>query len=87
MAGFTRGLAVEFAADGVTVNCVSPGFIDTVRPASAGVRPDHKINAPIDRMGTSDEIASMVRHLCLPESAYVTGQIMHVNGGLYLGGS
>jgi 3-oxoacyl-[acyl-carrier protein] reductase len=87
LAGFTRGLAVEFAADGVTVNCVSPGFIDTVRPASAGVRPDHKINAPIDRMGTSDEIASMVRHLCLPESAYVTGQIMHVNGGLYLGGS
>lgn len=87
LAGFTRGLAVEFAEDGITVNCVSPGFIDTVRPASAGARPNRKLNAPIPRMGTVDEIASMVRHLCLPESAYITGQIMHVNGGMYLGGS
>lgn len=87
LAGFTRGLAVEFAEDGITVNCVSPGFIDTVRPASAGARPNRKIAAPVPRMGTVDEIASMVRYLCLPESAYVTGQIMHVNGGMYLGGS
>jgi 3-oxoacyl-[acyl-carrier protein] reductase len=87
LAGLTRGLAVEFAGDGITVNCVSPGFIDTVRPASAGARPDRKINAPIAREGTVDEIASMVKYLCLPESAYITGQIMHVNGGMYLGGS
>ncbi|MDA0997671.1 MAG: 3-oxoacyl-ACP reductase FabG [Proteobacteria bacterium] len=87
LAGFTRGLAVEFAPDGVTVNCVSPGFIDTVRPESAGARPTLKVHPPIDRMGTSDEIASMVRYLCLPEAAYITGQIMHVNGGMYLGGS
>ena len=87
LAGFTRGLAVEFAGDGITVNCVSPGFIDTVRPGSAGVRPPLKNNPPIARMGTSDEIASMVRFLCLPESGYTTGQIMHVNGGMYLGGA
>ena len=87
LAGFTRGLAVEFAEDGITVNCVSPGFIDTVRPASAGALPDRKINAPVARKGTVDEIASMVRYLCSPESGYVTGQIMHVNGGMYLGGS
>lgn len=87
LAGFTRGLAVEFAEDGITVNCVSPGFIDTVRPASAGARPNRKVDAPVPRMGTVDEIASMVRYLCMPESAYVTGQIMHVNGGMYLGGS
>lgn len=87
LAGFTRGLAVEFADDGITVNCVSPGFIDTERPASAGERPKLAVQPPIARFGTVDEIASMVRYLCLPESAYVTGQIVHVNGGMFLGGS
>ncbi|WNJ98816.1 SDR family oxidoreductase [Thalassospiraceae bacterium LMO-JJ14] len=87
LAGFTRGLAVEFGEHGITVNCVSPGFIDTERPASAGALPPIKVNAPIARKGTTDEVASMVHYLCLPESAYVTGQIMHVNGGMYMGGS
>lgn len=87
LAGFTHGLASEFAADGITVNCVSPGFIETVRPASAGVLPSTSINAPIDRKGTPEEIASMVSYLCLPEAGYITGQIMHVNGGMYMGGS
>ncbi|MBO6521947.1 MAG: SDR family oxidoreductase [Rhodospirillales bacterium] len=87
LSGFTRGLAVEFATDGITVNSVSPGFIDTVRPASAGTLPNRPVKAPVERMGTVDEVASMVHYLCLPESAYVTGQIMHVNGGMYLGGS
>jgi len=87
LAGFTRGLAVEFAEDGITVNCVSPGFIDTVRPASAGARPNRKVDAPVPRLGTVDEIASMVKYLCSPEAGYTTGQIMHVNGVMYLGGS
>ncbi len=87
LSGFTRGLAVEFAPDGITVNSVAPGYLDTVRPASAGALPSRRVNAPIDRMGTSDEVASMVRYLCMPEAAYITGQIMHVNGGMYLGGS
>ncbi len=87
LAGFTRGLAAEFAKDGITVNCVSPGMIDTVRPSSAGAQPNHKTGAPVDRLGTVDEVASMVAYLCLPAAAYVTGQIMHVNGGMYYGGS
>ena len=87
LTGFTRGLAAEFAMDGITSNSVSPGFIDTVRPASAGALPNRPVKAPIERMGTSEEVASMVHYLCLPESAYVTGQTMHVNGGMYLGGS
>ncbi|NQV84283.1 MAG: SDR family oxidoreductase [Rhodospirillales bacterium] len=86
LVGFTRGLAVEMAEHGITVNCVSPGFIDTDRPASAGKRPPLKIHPPIDRMGTTDEIASMVRYLCQPDAGYITGQTMHVNGGMYLGG-
>jgi 3-oxoacyl-[acyl-carrier protein] reductase len=84
LVGFTRGLAVELAEHNITVNCVSPGFIDTERPASAGKRPALKIHPPVDRLGKTDEIASMVRYLCQPEASYITGQTMHVNGGLYL---
>ena len=86
LVGFTRGLAMEMAEHNITVNCVSPGFIDTERPASAGVRPPLKIPPPVARMGTTDEIAAMVRFLCQPEAAYITGQTIHVNGGMYLGG-
>ncbi|MDA0306781.1 MAG: SDR family oxidoreductase [Proteobacteria bacterium] len=86
LVGFTRGLAVELAEHNITANCVSPGFINTERPASAGVRPALKVHPPVDRMGEADEIASMVRYLCQPEAAYITGQTLHVNGGMYLGG-
>ena len=86
LAAFTRGLATEFAGDGINVNCVSPGFIETVRPASAGALPSTNVSAPISRLGTVDEIASMVTYLCLPESGYITGQVMHVNGGMYMAG-
>lgn len=85
LVGFTRGLAVELAEQNITVNCVSPGFIDTERPTSAGKRPSIKIHPPIDRLGTTNEIASMVCYLCQPEAGYITGQTLHVNGGLYLG--
>ncbi|MFQ5765546.1 MAG: SDR family NAD(P)-dependent oxidoreductase [Rhodospirillales bacterium] len=86
LVGFTRGLAVEMAEHNITVNCVSPGFIDTERPASAGARPKLKVQPPVGRMGEPDEIASMVRYLCQPTSGYITGQTLHVNGGMYLGG-
>ena len=86
LVGFTRGLAVEVAEHNITANCVSPGFIDTERPSSAGNRPPLKAYPPINRLGTTDEIASMVRYLCQPEAGYITGQTLHVNGGLFLGG-
>ncbi len=86
LVGFTRGLAVELAEHNITANCVSPGFIDTERPQSAGKRPALKVNPPVARMGETEEIASMVRYLCQPEAAYITGQTLHVNGGMYLGG-
>ena len=85
LVGFTRALAVELAAYNVTCNVVSPGHIDTKRPASAGERPSMKANPPIDRLGHVNEIAGMIHYLCLPEANYITGQTMHVNGGLYLG--
>ena len=84
LVGLTRGLAAELGEHGITVNCVAPGHIDTVRGASAGQR-SAQTTRPIERMGRADEIAAMVRHLCLPGGAYITGQTIHVNGGLYLG--
>ena len=86
LTGLTRGLAAEFGDRGITVNMVSPGTIETVRPASAGTMPPRISQPPVPRMGTVDEVASAVHFLCLPEQGYVTGQILHVNGGMFYGG-
>jgi len=85
LAGFTRALAAEFGGRGVTTNMVSPGPIETVRPASAGALPALDNPPPVPRFGTVDEVASAVHFLCLPDQAYVNGQILHVNGGMYYG--
>ncbi|MBL8671653.1 MAG: SDR family oxidoreductase [Alphaproteobacteria bacterium] len=87
--GLTRALAHELAADGITVNCVSPGLIDTPRgTASASGDPAHHArHATLSgRRGPPAEVAAMVRHLCGPAARFVTGQVIHVNGGAYLGG-
>jgi 3-oxoacyl-[acyl-carrier protein] reductase len=82
--GLTRAFAHDLAADKVTVNCVSPGFIATVRPH--GAQPTHHITNPtlVGRNGTSEEIAAAVRFLCGPGARYITGQTIHVNGGAFL---
>lgn len=85
LVGLTRGLAAELAPLGITCNVVSPGHIDTERPASAGERPPLKNPPPLDRLGKPSEVAGMIHYLCLPEAAYITGQTMHVNGGMYMG--
>ncbi len=85
--GLTRTIAIEFGEQGITANCVAPGHMDTVRGTSAGKRSSGGLSRPIERLGRMDEIAAMVRHLCRPEGAYITGQCIHVNGGMYLGGA
>ncbi len=85
LGGLMRGLATELAAHRITCNVVSPGQIDTDRPASAGPRPPMKVEPPIARLGEVDEIAGMIHYLCLPEADYITGQTMHVNGGQFYG--
>src|SRR3954452_24278662 len=86
--GFIRGLAMELAPHGITANCVAPGSIDTVRGPSAGGphgRGGVARGIPLGRQGRAEEIAAMVRFLAGPEGRYITGQTIHVNGGLFLG--
>ena len=86
--GLVRGLAMELAPHNITANCVAPGSIDTVRGASAGGphgRGSISRDIPLGRQGRPEEIAAMVRFLAGPEGRYVTGQTIHVNGGLFFG--
>jgi 3-oxoacyl-[acyl-carrier protein] reductase len=84
--GLTKALAIELAERGITVNCVAPGSIDTARDANAGAVPPHPqgFDAPLGRQGRPEEIAAMVAYLASDAGAYITGQTIHVNGGLYL---
>lgn len=83
MAGFTTSLATELAPDNITVNCIVPGHIDTERP---GGLPKHfqDREPPLGRPGTVDEIASTARFLLSPGGRYITGEVIHVNGGWYM---
>ncbi len=84
--GMTMSMAQEGARKGVTVNCVAPGYIET--DMVANVRPEvlDKLIAtvPMQRLGQPDEVARVVEFLADPESAYITGQVYSVNGGLYM---
>ncbi len=86
LAGMTRALALDLAPRGVTVNCVVPGLIETVRGLpGAPERPEHRRGMPpVGRRGAPEEIAAVVRLLCGPDSRYITGQAIHVNGGAYM---
>ena len=84
LGGFTRALAHELAPFGITVNCVSPGMVDTVRKRAPAHHADRQ--SLLGRRGRVDEIASAVVWLGGPGARYVTGQTIHVNGGAYLGG-
>ncbi|WP_420547425.1 3-oxoacyl-[acyl-carrier-protein] reductase [Curvivirga sp.] len=84
MIGMSKSLAQEVATRGITVNCVAPGFIATPMTDALNEDQQAKINAqiPAGRMGTVDEIASSVVYLASEEAAYMTGQTLHVNGGM-----
>jgi 3-oxoacyl-[acyl-carrier protein] reductase len=82
LVGFTKALASEFAPHGITVNCVVPGKIGGERSATSG----KGIQAlpPVGREGVPEDVAAMVRMICEPTSSYITGQTLHVSGGLYM---
>ncbi|MBE0426798.1 MAG: 3-oxoacyl-[acyl-carrier-protein] reductase [Nitrospirae bacterium] len=84
--GFTKTVAREYARRGITVNAVAPGFITT---AMTDVLPDRvkeemKKLIPLDRFGTVEDVANAVIFLASPDSGYITGQVIHVNGGMYM---
>jgi 3-oxoacyl-[acyl-carrier protein] reductase len=82
--GMSKSLAAEVASRGVTVNCVAPGFIATAMTEVLSDEQKARIDAqiPAGRMGTGDEIAAAVVYLASAEAGYVTGQTLHVNGGM-----
>jgi 3-oxoacyl-[acyl-carrier protein] reductase len=80
--GLTKALASEFAAEGITVNCVVPGRIGGQRSANSGK--GISAHPPVGREGVPEDVAEAIRFLCLPQSTYLTGQTLHVSGGLYM---
>lgn len=79
--GLTKALALDLAEFGIRVNCISPGQIDTSREPGHET-PNRSKDIPLGRKGAPFEIAGMVRALCGPAGAYMTGQTLHINGGL-----
>jgi 3-oxoacyl-[acyl-carrier protein] reductase len=84
LVGMSKSLAYEVASRGITVNAVAPGFIATAMTDKLSDDQKAKIDAqiPAGRMGTPEEVAAAVLYLAAPEAAYVTGTVLHVNGGM-----
>ena len=84
--GFTKSLAKEVGSRGITVNSVAPGFIDTdmTRALSDDIRQSLLANIPLGRLGSAEEVAGAVSFLCSVDAGYVTGETLHVNGGMYM---
>lgn len=84
--GFTKSLAKEVGSRNITVNCVAPGFIDT--DMTRGLPEEHKkallTGIPLGRLGLPEEIAGAVAFLCSADGGYITGETLHVNGGMYM---
>lgn len=86
MTGFTKSLAAEVGSRGITVNCVAPGFIETDMTAELSEDITNKMLAriPAGRLGAVKEIAATVAFLASPDAAYITGETIHVNGGMLM---
>lgn len=90
LVGLTRALAHDLAPHNITVNCVAPGLIATVRqgaaPGQAGPEPaHHAVHSPlVGRRGRPEDVASLVAYVCGPQARYITGQTIHANGGAFI---
>lgn len=86
MTGFTKSLASELGSRNITVNCVAPGFIETDMTAELpeAIKTKMLERVPLGRLGNVNEIAATVAFLASPNAAYITGETIHVNGGMYM---
>jgi 3-oxoacyl-[acyl-carrier protein] reductase len=84
--GLTKTIAREYANRGITANAVAPGFIDTAmtQALSETVRAELAKQIPMGKLGTPEDVANAVRFLASPWASYITGQVIHVNGGMYM---
>ncbi|MGI9485176.1 MAG: SDR family oxidoreductase, partial [Geminicoccaceae bacterium] len=84
MIGMSKALAAEVASRGITVNCIAPGFIETAMTDALNDEQKTKLlgQIPTGRLGASDDIAAAAAYLASTEAGYVTGQTLHVNGGM-----
>jgi 3-oxoacyl-[acyl-carrier protein] reductase len=84
--GMTKSLAAELGSRNITVNCVAPGFIDTdmTRALTEEQRKAILERVPLGRLGAAEDIAAAVAYLASPQAGYVTGAVLHVNGGMYM---
>jgi 3-oxoacyl-[acyl-carrier protein] reductase len=84
--GLTKTAAKEYASRGITMNAVAPGFITTAMTdvLPENVKEEMKKLIPLGRFGTVEDVANAVVFLASPESGYITGQVIHVNGGMYM---
>lgn len=86
LVALTKTLAKEYASRGITVNAVAPGFIQTAMTEQLPekVKEEMLRMIPLQRFGTTQDVANAIIFLALPESGYITGQVIHVNGGMYM---
>ncbi len=86
MIGFTRALAKEIGTRGITVNCIAPGFIDTDMTAELSAEQRAKLleQIPLGRLGLAEDIACAVEFIASPAAGYITGEVLNVNGGMYM---
>ncbi len=86
VAGMSRALARELGSRGITVNCVAPGFIETDMTAALGEEQQKALlgQIPLGHLGKPADIAHAVAYLASPQAGYVTGQELHVNGGMFM---
>jgi 3-oxoacyl-[acyl-carrier protein] reductase len=86
MVGLTKTIAREYASRGITANAVAPGFIVTAMTDALpeNVKEEMLRNIPLGKFGTPEDVAEAVTFLASPQAAYITGQVIHVNGGMYM---